>query len=276
VNLPAIVEQLALLGWRIYPSTRSRKGMFKGYVQAATSDLAVLDGWSRQYPGCNWSVIPRGSAIWALDVDTPSPDHAADGVAALRELCTKHGELPRCPHGRSGGGGHLLVFRDAGHPIRTKTGTPVPGIDPRAGHTPFTVAPSIHRRGGRYRWVVPPWECEPPIAPEWLLRQLEPPPPRHLPISPAPLPESRARNILARAVNSVLEAQPGQRNSALNRQAFTIGGLVGAGVIEESLAVTMLYRAGRYSGLDDLECRATIRSGFEAGRKHPLDARTSG
>jgi Bifunctional DNA primase/polymerase, N-terminal len=152
------IERLAMLGWRLYPSTRSRKGMFKGYVRAATADLSTLDEWSRKYPGCNWSVIPQGSGIWALDVDVPSPDHVADGVAALRELCARHGDLPRRPHGRSGGDGHLLVFRDAGHPIRTKTGTPVPGIDPRAGRVPFTVAPSIHHRGGRYRWVVPPWD----------------------------------------------------------------------------------------------------------------------
>jgi hypothetical protein len=250
--------------------------MFKGFVQAATSDLATLDDWSRRYPGCNWSVIPEGSGIWAMDVDTPSPDHAADGVAALRELCAKHDDLPPGPHGRSGGNGHLLVFRDAGHPIRTKTGTPAPGIDPRAGHTSFTVAPSIHRRGGRYRWVVAPWECEPPLAPEWLLQQLAPPPMRPIPTSPAVMPGSRARQTLAHAVNSVSEAQPGQRNSTLNRQAFTIGGLVGARMIDERLAVTALYRAGRCSGLDDAECRATIRSGFEAGLKHPMDARTSG
>ena len=250
--------------------------MFKGFIEAATSDLAALDGWSRQYPGCNWSVIPQGSGIWALDVDTPSPDHAADGVTALRELCARHGNLPRCPHGRSGGGGHLLVFRDTGHPIWTKTGTPTAGLDPRAGRLPFTVAPSVHRRGGRYMWMVAPWECEPPDAPEWLRRLLAPPAPRPLPIGPAALPAARAMWTVARAVNRVLEAQPGQRNATLNRQAFTIGGLVGAGVIDDRLAVTALYRAGRCAGLDDAECRATVRSGFEAGLKYPMDARSRG
>jgi hypothetical protein len=270
------IERLAMLGWRLYPSTRSRKGMFKGYVRAATADLSTLDEWSRKYPGCNWSVIPQGSGIWALDVDVPSPDHVADGVAALRELCARHGDLPRRPHGRSGGDGHLLVFRDAGHPIRTKTGTPVPGIDPRAGRVPFTVAPSIHHRGGRYRWVVPPWDIAPPAAPEWLLQKLAPPVPPQMPARPTLPTEDRARWALMRAVNSVLEAAPGQRNTTLNCQAFTIGGFVGAGLICEGLAVTALYRAGRYAGLDDGESKATVRSGFEAGLKHPLEARSSG
>ena len=193
MSLHPSIERLALLGWRLYPSARSRKGMFKGYVDAATSDLRILDQWSCRYPGCNWSVIPQASGIWALDVDIPSPDHAADGVAALRELCARHGDMPQRPHGRSGGGGHLLVFRDAGHPIRSKTGTPVPGIDPRAGRVPFTVAPSMHHRGGHYRWVVPPWDIEPPVAPAWLLQKLAPPPPPQFAANPTMPTEGRAR-----------------------------------------------------------------------------------
>src|SRR5689334_13710531 len=105
MQLHADIERLARLGWRLYPSTRSRKGMFKGYIDAATSDLSTLSQWAEQYPGCNWSVIPQGSGIWAVDLDTPSPDHAADGVAALRELCDQYGCLPPSPRGRTGGGG---------------------------------------------------------------------------------------------------------------------------------------------------------------------------
>jgi hypothetical protein len=82
MQLDPDIERLARLGRRLYPSTRSRKGMFNGYIDAATSDRSTLVQWAEQYPGCNWSVIP-----WALDLDTPSLDHAADGVSALRELC---------------------------------------------------------------------------------------------------------------------------------------------------------------------------------------------
>jgi hypothetical protein len=262
------IERLAELGWRLFPSTRSRKGMFKGYVEAATSDLSILDLWSHQFPDCNWSVIPEGSGIWALDVDTPSRDHDADGVAALRELCLKFGEIPHRPHGLSGGGGHLLVFRDAGDPIWTKTGTPAPGIDPRAGRLAFTVAPSIHRRGGQYRWLVAPWELGSPIAPGWLLKQVAPPPPSPMPIGPVVMSENKARWRVVRAVNHVLEARPGERNTTLNREAFNVGRLVAAGCIDAGSSVAALYRAARYAGLNDGECKATIRSGFEAGLKH--------
>ena len=266
------IERLALLGWRLYPSSRDRKGMFKGYIDAATSNLTTLSGWSADYPGCNWAVIPGGSGIWALDVDALSPDHTADGIAELRALCAEYGPLPAGPRGRSGGGGHLLVFRDTGHPIRGKTGTPAPGIDPRVGRVSFTVAPSVHRRGGQYRWVVSPWELAPPAAPDWLLRLLAPP---TLPMAPSrALPRMdnhAARRILKRALQAVQDAQRGQRNATLNQNAFTIGGLIGAGMIDELLAVIELYSAGRFAGLDDAETKATIRSGVEAGMRRPLN-----
>ena len=74
-----------------------------------------------------------------------------------------------------------------------------------------------------------------------------------------------------RSERAILDAPPGQRNATLNEQAFTAGGLVGAGVIPEHLAVTTLYNAGRYAGLEDAETKATIRSGFSAGLRRPLD-----
>ena len=151
------------------------------------------------------------------------------------------------------------------------------GIDPRAGRVPFTVAPSVHRRGGRYQWLVAPWELDPPVAPEWLLQQLAPPPPPlPLPKRPAMLTDTWARRRVVWALNWVLEAIPGQRNATLNRQAFTLGRFVGAGMVDESASVIAVYQAARCVGLDDSETRATIRSGFEAGLKQPFSARSDG
>src|SRR4051794_29605083 len=98
-------------------------------------------------------------------------------------------------------------------PIRTKTGTPAPGLDPRAGRMPFTVAPSVHRRGGAYRWVVPPWDLEPPTAPAWLLDQLAPPVTAQRPARLPVLTEGRARHVLMRSERAILDAPPGQRNA---------------------------------------------------------------
>ena len=97
-----------------------------------------------------------------------------------------------------------------------------------------------------------------------------------LPPSPPVLTEDWARRALSKAVNRVIDAQSGERNTMLNRQAFMMGRFVSANVIDEALVMTALYRAGRHAGLDDAESRATLRSGFEAGLRHPLNDRSRG
>ena len=167
--------------------------------------------------------------------------------------------------------GHKLVFRDAGHPIKCESGWPVPGMDPRARRTQFTIAPSRHRSTkAPYAWQVAPWEVSPPVAPDWLLRVVAPPPSPPRPSRPIVLTESAGSRALARAVDDVVQAGPGRRNSTLNRAGYIAGGMCGAGVLDERDAVFALYTAGRHIGLSDAECRTTIRSGFEAGLKNPV------
>jgi hypothetical protein len=265
------IERLALLGWRLVPVTRQRAGFWKGYIDSATSDLEALSRWQREHPNCNWVVIPEGSGVWALDIDVPP--HHADGQKALQELCEQHGPIPQRPHGRSGSGGHLMIFRDTGVPIRCGSGAIAPGIDARARRNSFTVAPSRNKAGLPYRWQIAPWEVEPPVAPAWLLRLLQPPPPREWAGGAPIITEGRARRALERAINSVMRACPGQRNSALNAASFTAGGLIAGGLLDQQEATNALYAAGRSIGLGHAECRATIRSGLDGGAKQPLKGR---
>ena len=82
--LPTDIERLALLGWRLYPaSAHSKAACIKDPGASATFDLNKLEAWTQEFPGCNWRMVCEGSDVWALDVDVPSEDHAADGVAAL-------------------------------------------------------------------------------------------------------------------------------------------------------------------------------------------------
>jgi hypothetical protein len=272
IKLHPDIARVALMGWQLCPTTRSRKGMFNGYIDAATSCIETLERWFHVYPNSNWVVIPQRSGVWALDLDVPSPDHNCNGIAAFSELCAPHGALRPQPHGRSGGGGSLLVFRDEGHSIWTKTGTPAPGIDPRARRAAFTIAPSVHRRGGHYRWRIAPWEIEPPPAPPWLLDAVRPPSTPAFSIQSCLPTENRAQRTLARAADVINRAMPGCRNDTLNRQAFLLGGLVASGFLDEKIVVTTLYSASRHAGLTDAECRSTIRSGFTAGHRRPLQA----
>lgn len=265
------LERVALLGWRVTPVWPNRAGCFVGYIDAATYDLDQIDRWAFEFQGCNWSVIPEGSGVWALDVDVPSADHDADGWAALQGMVERHGALPAGPHGRSGGGGHLLVFRDAGHPIKCESGWPVAGFDPKARRVQFTISPSIHKRTRKpYGWQVAPWEVNPPAAPEWLLRAVAPPPERPRPARPKVMTGDDGARSLARTISELTRAAPGTRNGSLNRASFIAGGLCGAGLVDEQTAICALYDAGRFIGLDDNECRKTIKSGFESGLSNPL------
>jgi hypothetical protein len=44
------------------PATASKKGMFGGYLDAATDNLDQLEAWSREYPGCCWKCVPPARA----------------------------------------------------------------------------------------------------------------------------------------------------------------------------------------------------------------------
>lgn len=269
MSLHPDIERLALLGWCLVPATSTKKGMFKGYLDAATHDLGQLEAWAAEYPRCCWKVRPQGSGVWFLDVDVPGPDHVGDGVAALRALCDLHGPLPPRPHARSPSGGHLLAFRDDGHAICGMSGHLAAGLDALRGKLCPMVPPS-RRSGGAYRWIVAPWEVSPPPAPEWLLKLLEPPPAPPKPAYPRRMTNDRAATALDRVCRDLARAAAGGRNAALNRAAFIAGGFVGAGLLDEGRAVSAIYAAARHIGLEDAECRATIRSGFQAGAQKPV------
>ncbi|MDT8333014.1 bifunctional DNA primase/polymerase [Roseomonas gilardii] len=272
MSLHPDIERVALLGWRCVPAARSKKGLWKGFLDSATHDLEQLDRWSHEFPGCCWKVIPSGSGIWALDADVPGPEHAADGEAEMRRMVEENGPLPPRPHGRSGGGGHLLVFRDEGHPIRCKSGWPRPGLDPRAKRCAFTISPS-RSYAGPYRWAVAPWDVAPPVAPDWLLKAVAPPPEKPRPPVPFVPTTDAAMRALDRACGRLASAAPGTRNDSLNAAAFTAGRWVGAGLLHEVEAAAMLFQTARAVGQGEKEARDTIRSGLMAGAQRPMEAR---
>ena len=263
--IPREIEAVASLGWHVYPCSRSTKAaMFRGASAAATRDLNIIARWSREYTSCNWRVVFGPSGLWGLDCDVP-PGHADDGIASLAALVKVHGPIPPRPQARSGGGGLGLFFKWTDEKIVGDSGHPAPGIDPRRGRQSQTIPPSIHVVTRRpYRWLVPPWMVAPPVAPGWLLRLLAPPEApawRHRDIDTS----TEARAKLHRAVIAVIDAPEGARNGTLNSRAWSMGRLVGAGLLSDQEAADALYAAARQAGLDDLEIRNTIRSGLMSG-----------
>ncbi len=269
-SLDPDLGHMALLAWRLTPATPSKKGMFAGYLDAATSSLDQLAAWAHEFPGCCWKCVPAGSDVWFLDVDTPGPDHASDGVAALRELCALHGRLPLGPVGRTPSGGFLLPFKDGGHPIAPGSARLAPGLDVLAGRCCPMVPPS-RRHGRPYRWLRAPWEFPPPLAPEWLLSRVAPPPAPPRPHRPLIATEDRSAQAMLRSFDVVAGAGPGQRNFALLRRATLMGGFVGAGMIGADEVERELIAVGMAVGQSRSQAQATVRSGIRRGLERPFE-----
>jgi Bifunctional DNA primase/polymerase, N-terminal len=276
MSLHPDLERVALLGWRLHPASQySRAACIKQAAELATCDLDRLEQWSFEFPGCNWRVVLGGSGIWALDVDVPSPDHAADGMKALADLVTAQGRpIPPRPMTRSGGGGWALFFKHDGEPIAGRTGTPAPGIDPRRGRLTVTVPPSLHLRTRQpYRWLTAPWEVNPPPAPEWLLKLVAPPPEPSIPEAPRMAYYGQrgrhyAVGALRRAVEQVAAAPAGQRNCTLNRATWSIcRRFVADGLLQPSEIAEALAHAARVAGLDRMEVQQTLTSALASGTR---------
>lgn len=266
------IERVALLGWRVLPARNTSRAMcFKGALDAATSDLEQLERWSHVYPDCRWQIVMQGSGIWCLDVDRAGPDHDGDGFAALADLIAQNAPLPDRPTTISGGGGCALFFRDAGNPVRGKSGWPSPGLDPRIGRLTITIPPSRHLRTKlSYRWKVAPWEVQAPVAPSWLLRAVAPPPePKRREIVPS---TEKARIVVIEAMHQVERAPSGSANDTLNRAAYRLGVWCASGTLHASDASEALLTAAQRRAIPPHEARATIKSGLAAGQRRGANA----
>lgn len=268
--IPPEIEAVALLGWAVYPCSRSSKaGRFAGATDAATCDLDIIAGWCEEFGRSNWRVVFGPSGIWGIDIDAPSANHAANGILAMRDLTTRHGPLPIGPVSRSGGGGYAVFFKHNGEPIIGKTGYPAPGIDPRRGRLSVTIPPSIHVTTKRpYVWVRPPWEIDAPTAPAWLLEAVKPPPER--PYNPTPILSEgdKARNYavaaLRHAIARVATAPAGQANDTLNRESYAMARFLRDGHVSEGEIRDCLLAGARARAIPLREAIATIDSGLKA------------
>jgi hypothetical protein len=187
-------------------------------------------------------------------------------------LQREHERLPPTLRARSARGEHLYFSADAAR-IGNSAGQLGAGLDVR-GRGGYVVAPpSRHASGKHYRWTSAP---PPAPLPAWLAALLAPPPrvPRTpLPIAAADPAAPRARRYFDTAVTRELEqvarARPGTRNDTLNRAAFRLGQLAGAGLTACDALVDALLHAARSAGLGDTEAKPTIASGLGAGERHP-------
>lgn len=262
------VASLTRLGWRLLPLVANgKRPLVDGWRDKATADLDAIEACALANPRCNWGAATgAGSGVWALDLD------GDEGGRALDALIVEHGVLPLAPCQRTGGGGWQLFFAWPGDRIvRNSASKVAPNVDVRGDGGFVVVPPSVHPSGARYRWPMgrAPWEIEPPQAPRWLLDLVAPPPkPRTRVKRPRITGDRYARAALTQAVDRVMAAPVGTRNTTLNREAFGTARLIGEG-LSEAVWRDALGSAGARAGLDEAEVERTLTSALRGRMEAP-------
>ena len=211
------------------------------------------------------------SDLVVVDID---PRHG--GIDSLRALIARHGALPAGLRCRTGSGGWHLYFAHPGGTVRNSAGRLGPGLDVRGDGGYVVAPPSLHPSGTRYTFRDA--ETPVPALPAWLERLVrpEPPPPReNEPIRLSDAVDAWARAAVLDEARRVRTAPEGTRNATLNRAAFNLGQIVGAGVVDDELVRDVLADSALAAGLARREIDATIRSGLTAGAGHPRGPRSS-
>jgi Bifunctional DNA primase/polymerase, N-terminal len=238
-----------------------------GFTNAATT-AGEIEQWWRRWPNANIGIrTGAASGIVVIDIDTRH-----GGMRSLTELMRRHDPLPAdTPRVRTGSGGWHLFFRHPGSPVPNSAGRLGPGVDVRGDGGYVIAPPSRHVSGRAYRWEIGPDRLG--DLPGWLHNLAVP---QRSPVRSfdEPIRVDRAVGAWARSAldgerHRVATAADGTRNATLNRAAFSLGQIVGAGVLDEYTVETALVAGAMAAGLSEREALATIRSGMRAGTQHP-------
>ena len=120
------------------------------------------------------------------------------------------------------------------------------------------------------------------LAPLWLV---PPPPARPASTAPPPRPLSGeinpyGTNAINSAVSRIFTAPDGQQTTTLNREAYAVGQLVGAGVVPERIGLAALMHGAlampsydRWRPWRRNEIERSVKRSFDAGMRRPRDGR---
>lgn len=250
---------------------RTRRGLHD-----ATTDPAEIGQWWRQWPTANVGVrTGLVSGLVVIDID---PEHG--GLDTMRSLAAEHA-IPKGLRVRTGSGGWHIYFAHPGGQIRNSAGTALgPGVDVRGDGGYVIAPPSRHVSGGTYQWN---GNGELPDLPDHLLQRIRPAERqqdavpgegRSNPRWSEPVRIDRALSAWAAKAlddeaSQVRTAPSGGRNHRLNRAAFSLGQIVGAGLLDADTVTDQLHHAALGAGLGAREATGTIRSGLQAGMARP-------
>jgi hypothetical protein len=248
-------------GWPVLP-VRGKRPLTPHGQNDATTEASMITGWWRRWPDAVPTI--RTVGVVGLDIDQA-------GIAALDDLMPIWPETPTCS---TPSGGFHLLFEHPGGEIRT--GTIAPGLEVKGDRSSLILAPGSGRS-----WD-PHLGLDMPLAPmpEWMVIAVPTPPVigrSGRPIIAQPI-SPYAETALDSAVDAITHAPNGQQHDTLNREVYTIAGLVAGGVLPSALALEALGWAARQMPSYDprrpwRDVNKIVNAAFLDGLRHPREAR---
>ncbi|MCX7178015.1 MAG: AAA family ATPase [Proteobacteria bacterium] len=257
----ALGDIAAKLGMPVFPCAEDKRPIVAGGFKAASLDPAqILRAFAN--PSAQLIGVPTGSpsGLIAIDIDI------RPGCSGMIWLDENSDALPSTRTHRTRSGGLHLLFRvPDGVEIRNSASRLAPGVDVRGEGGYIIMPPSPG-------YAIADTE-DPAEMPRWLISacvRADPERPTTPPSGDRPT-ERYAQVALDAEIGAVMRAGEGTRNDTLNRAAFSLGQLVGAGVLSRGTVENELTRAAYAAGLASHETAPTIKSGIDAGVAFPRE-----
>lgn len=258
----------------------------KWALVALTGKIPVHKGWQKK-ERATWQEVEKwlckgrnlgvrtGQVSGIVVIDDDSVDGSASRVLGLPDTVTAI----------TGSGKKHYYFKAPDFTVGNSVKTLAPGIDVRGDGGQVVLVGSIHPDTKQpYCWMPghSPDEIELATLPDAILVKLRRAKSNGTTfefVKGAPTAENVEDKRVRAYVNAAIADEfrrvylslPGARNDTLNKAAFALGQLVGAGVVERELIVLALRSAASAAGLKDTEIDKTIASGIDAGIKEPRD-----
>jgi hypothetical protein len=269
------------LGWAVHPlRPRDKRPLLRDWPHKATTDGRVIRDWWVRWPEANIGVACGPSGLFVIDLDVKGDAKGEESWTRLKEL-HRFGDLAT-PTTTTPSGGQHLFFSVDGAGLGNSSGWLGAGIDTRGEGGYVLLPPSVLADGTTYTWEISPREHNPIPLPQVLPELLADPKPGQrgdaggLQLAGTDRGTAYATAALSGELEKLATASRGARNNTLNTAAYSLGQLVGAGLLNRAEVESQLLSVALSTGLEEREAQATVASGLRAGEKQPRSVPDNG
>lgn len=281
-----VAKALAAQGFHVFPCqpgglTPKRPCLGVMWRRESSTDPAQLEKWWRQFPGALPAIDLGKDDIVVMDADQHG---GPDGVAEWERMC--EGRDVDAPIVLTPAGGrHSYFSQPDGEPLTNKRGALPAGIDVR-GKGGYVIAPGATMADGRCYEMHGDLSALKPV-PAWLVEILRAKEEKEITqavsVSNVVRPQALQREgaphpayidkALGDELSELASALKGGSNHSLNKVAFTLGQMVGAGWVARGQAQGWLEATAWGNEAIKKDGRGpmlrTIKSGLESGMQKP-------